>query len=342
MVESVVYGLTGVRGAVTMATVMTLPMTLDNGKVFGERSFVIFLAGGVILMSIVMPAIFLPMLAKRLPKSFHNETGQEAETMWKIDSKEILSEVQARKQITESAIEQLKKEGPEYTPLAANKLISDFYSVLYNLSIRNSDAQMVKKYRLFEKEMMRKSVEAEYNEIRQQLQQDHFSKRSLRTAYRQVLLKKKSLNKGISCYFYRILLLIHQQGYNFYIKNIASKKNRESLDGSSSYLIALEKLSNQAAIQVLQEEVCRLKQKNEYSEYKNIIISRSIYQYAYRQEYLKDVHQEFATDDYKKLYLQVLDSERKDVQHLIDIGKIDFEAAQQIRTSINYSETSLL
>ncbi|MCC3371549.1 Na+/H+ antiporter [Cohnella sp. REN36] len=56
--------LSGVRGAVTLAGAFTIPLVLDNGAPFPERSLVIFLAAFVILFSLIAASIFLPMLAK--------------------------------------------------------------------------------------------------------------------------------------------------------------------------------------------------------------------------------------------------------------------------------------
>lgn len=64
--------LSGVRGAVTLAGAFSIPMLLDNGEPFPERSLVIFLAAVVILMSLLAASIVLPLIAKR--KGVEDET----------------------------------------------------------------------------------------------------------------------------------------------------------------------------------------------------------------------------------------------------------------------------
>lgn len=59
---SLISSLVGVRGAVTMAGILSLPFFLDNGDPFPERSLILFLASGVILFTLVIATIFLPML----------------------------------------------------------------------------------------------------------------------------------------------------------------------------------------------------------------------------------------------------------------------------------------
>lgn len=58
--------LAGVRGAITLAGVLTLPLTLANGSAFPARDLAIFLAAGVIVVSLVAASILLPHLLKNL------------------------------------------------------------------------------------------------------------------------------------------------------------------------------------------------------------------------------------------------------------------------------------
>lgn len=50
----------GVRGAITLAGVMTLPLFLPDGNAFPARDLVIFLAAAVILLSLILATVVLP------------------------------------------------------------------------------------------------------------------------------------------------------------------------------------------------------------------------------------------------------------------------------------------
>ncbi|TDF92539.1 Na+/H+ antiporter [Paenibacillus piri] len=63
--------LSGVRGALTLAGTLTIPLFIDNGDPFPERSLVIFLSAFVIVLSLLAASIFLPLLAKN--KGMHSE-----------------------------------------------------------------------------------------------------------------------------------------------------------------------------------------------------------------------------------------------------------------------------
>ncbi|WP_395665536.1 Na+/H+ antiporter [Methylocella sp.] len=58
--------LAGARGAITLAGVMSLPLVLRDGSPFPARDLAIFLAAGVIIVSLAAAAIGLPFLMKGL------------------------------------------------------------------------------------------------------------------------------------------------------------------------------------------------------------------------------------------------------------------------------------
>lgn len=56
----------GVRGAITLAGVLTLPLMMRDGTAFPARDLAIFLAMGVIIVSLIAASIGLPMLLRGL------------------------------------------------------------------------------------------------------------------------------------------------------------------------------------------------------------------------------------------------------------------------------------
>jgi CPA1 family monovalent cation:H+ antiporter len=58
--------LAGVRGAITLAGVLTLPLTLYDGSAFPARDLAIFLAAGVIIVSLIAASLSLPYLLQGL------------------------------------------------------------------------------------------------------------------------------------------------------------------------------------------------------------------------------------------------------------------------------------
>jgi len=72
-----VMSVAGVRGALTLAGVLTLPLALEDGTPFPERDLTIFLAAGVIIMSLTASSILLPPLLRGL--ELPSDPGEEAE-----------------------------------------------------------------------------------------------------------------------------------------------------------------------------------------------------------------------------------------------------------------------
>jgi len=58
--------LAGVRGTITLAGVLTLPLTMKDGSAFPARDLAIFLAAGVIIVSLVAASFSLPFILKGL------------------------------------------------------------------------------------------------------------------------------------------------------------------------------------------------------------------------------------------------------------------------------------
>jgi monovalent cation/hydrogen antiporter len=67
----------GVRGALTMAGVMTLPLTLADGTPFPGRQLAILLASAVIVVSLVLASVALPRLLRGLEVPPETDAEQE-------------------------------------------------------------------------------------------------------------------------------------------------------------------------------------------------------------------------------------------------------------------------
>ena len=69
----------GVRGAITLAGVLTLPLTLLDGTAFPARDLTIFLAAGVIILSLTAASILLPRLLDGLHLPTESAANDESD-----------------------------------------------------------------------------------------------------------------------------------------------------------------------------------------------------------------------------------------------------------------------
>ena len=67
----------GIRGAVTLAAALSIPVHMRSGLPFPSRDLLIFLATGVILFTLVLGSIALPLLLRRMPAHEDTETQHE-------------------------------------------------------------------------------------------------------------------------------------------------------------------------------------------------------------------------------------------------------------------------
>jgi Na+/H+ antiporter len=109
----------GVRGALTMAGVMTLPLALPNGHPFPGRHLAILLASAVIIVSLVLASVMLPRLLRGL------EVPQEDETERQED--------RARHAAVTAAIEAVERAGREHAGTPHEELHANACGMVANL-----------------------------------------------------------------------------------------------------------------------------------------------------------------------------------------------------------------
>ncbi|MDR2031079.1 MAG: Na+/H+ antiporter [Azoarcus sp.] len=74
-----IMSLSGVRGAITLAGVLSLPLLLPDGQPFPARDVAIFLAAMVILISLIASSALLPRLLRGLKVAMPEESAGEQE-----------------------------------------------------------------------------------------------------------------------------------------------------------------------------------------------------------------------------------------------------------------------
>jgi CPA1 family monovalent cation:H+ antiporter len=104
-----IFSLAGARGAVTLASVMSIPLILDDGSAFPERDLIILLASGVIIVSLLITNFVMPLLAKRKTKEARSQDEQTA-----------------RAEIIQTVIARLLAEATEETRLATGIVINSY------------------------------------------------------------------------------------------------------------------------------------------------------------------------------------------------------------------------
>lgn len=129
-------GLSGVRGAISMAAVFSLPLTIRGGQPFPERALLLFVAAGIVILSLVMAAILLPILSPgsglfRSRGSSVNTADEAADATAKTGQTISLSQAQAYTyRVAITALESERRQDNQRAVLA---MINDYERRLQQL-----------------------------------------------------------------------------------------------------------------------------------------------------------------------------------------------------------------
>lgn len=105
---------TGMRGVVSLATALALPLTIADGSAFPHRDLIIFLAFAVILTTLILQGISLPWVMQRLTLSYNTDG--------------IYEQWQARKESAEEVMKVLTcmRTDPDIQSSALERIISHY------------------------------------------------------------------------------------------------------------------------------------------------------------------------------------------------------------------------
>ncbi|PQP88426.1 sodium:proton antiporter [Paenibacillus sp. AR247] len=114
--KALILSLSGVRGTITLASTMSLPLFLSDGTAFPARDLIIFLAAGVILWTLLASNCLLPLLLGK-----ETQTEQEEE------------EVQAKIEILRNVVNGLNELTTDQNRLAIAQIINTYTSRIKSL-----------------------------------------------------------------------------------------------------------------------------------------------------------------------------------------------------------------
>jgi CPA1 family monovalent cation:H+ antiporter len=80
----VVFGWSGIRGVVSMAAALAVPLTLGDNTPFPNRNLIIFLTFCVVIFTLVLLGLTLPWLIRRLKLPAYSPLAEEYETRMQV------------------------------------------------------------------------------------------------------------------------------------------------------------------------------------------------------------------------------------------------------------------
>ncbi|WP_026886009.1 Na+/H+ antiporter [Clostridium beijerinckii] len=313
--------LTGVRGTVTMAGVLSIPFFLDNGDAFPERSLILFLTAGVILFTLICATIFLPFLCKG-----------ELEEDKKIGDKNL---IEAKNKLLFAGIKAIESEINDKNEAVAYELIHEYKHISQNLRFEQTSNAVERNFNqqeMVEIQLIALKAERKYiNELmgKSEIDEQVFKALDKSLDYREeVFLRNPSQD---TMFLVRKLMRATKI---FYKK---SKKRKEIKLNNLKLVKDIQLKSFQAAIEVLEEYLRSHEGSNAAQDiilYYRTMINR------FKRNVVK--YNEESIKQKEELRIKAMDIERSAVRNMYESGEITREESNELRRYINYIESVIL
>ncbi|OAB43568.1 Na+/H+ antiporter [Paenibacillus antarcticus] len=319
---AVLTSLSGVRGAVTLAGAFSMPLVLQNGSPFPERDLIIFIAAGVILLTLIIASITLPLLSK-------SEKVAEEENP---DALQQASKIKVLK----AAIQGIRGEINEDNEAAALSVISDYKKKIEQLmgheALQNTDS----KSRELIFDIRLAGIQAERDEMERLLSKKEVTQ-EVADRFQEIIdqmeiLLSQRLKMRLLVSMFRIRRLILNMVHSEKTKLTDSQDPTESLKEVSI-------LTAKAAITAIHNRMnetnrdASLRVISQYNRTIERLSSRECKQFEEDEEFQK--HR-------VELQFKAIQIERDEVQDMFESGEISRGAANQLRQFINYLEAGML
>lgn len=312
--------LTGVRGAVTMAGVLSIPFFVESGAAFPERSLILFLAAGVILFTLIVATVFLPILSVR-----------ETEDGMSLNQLELS---EARQKLFLATTKAIRSRMNEENASASYELIDE-----YKLMFHQTDDQ-----RLNEKGSS--SYQQEMTRIR-------LIALRIERKYIYDVMNKAGMDEAVFETFETTL--DHREdalsnnarsGMKYLIGKVirAWKHMRRYRDKGDETRLAKIRLARDIQLNASRAALRKLEAYAKAYEKKEIM-DEVIADYKRMINKLKTRKSRFSErneEQKEELRIEVMDAQRAEIHEMFVSGKISGEQARELRRFVNYMEAVTL
>ncbi|MDW8800777.1 Na+/H+ antiporter [Clostridium sp. A1-XYC3] len=318
---ALVISLTGVRGTVTMAGVLSIPLFLASGEPFPEHSLILFLAAGVILFTLIVATIFLPILSK-------GETT-EGEVLSQIDLGE------AKRKLLLVAIKKIKLEIKEENESVAYELIDEYKIAFQKLqseqSITEEGAQL---YQQRMREIRLMALRAERKYIHEVMDKKGMDETVFETFEKSLDYREEALSNNVRS---EIMYLIRKMIRTWKRFNSRCYKDEETRLAKLRLGKDIQLKAFEAALKYLEEY--RREQEKSDIVYAVILDYRRMINRLKRRN---TAYNEKSEEQKEELRIKIMDMERSEIHRMYEAGEINRENAKELRRYVNYIESVIL
>jgi len=303
---AVIFSLAGARGTVTLASVMSIPLLLDNGAEFPERDLIILLASGVIVVSMLITNFILPLFVRRISEERLSDKEQAACS-----------------EIIQGVISRLKNEATDENRLATELVIRNY--VKRNAAERGGNFRY--KETQTEKEL-RTRVYLWMKENTAALIENGKTDKTLAEHFLGVIDTRTRKNKG-KAGFFRGLLMFFKHAVHF--------RHRAGIMDRSADFENLLVSNTQYALTKLNE----IKNEENAAAVEKLTAEFELISAVGRNHIKSDSRLSMEDSSVHALVERGFSIERELIQEMFEANRISRETAKEMRTSILTLETQL-
>lgn len=316
--SSLLTALSGVRGALTLAAAFSIPLTLADHRPFPERSLMLFICAGVILLTLVIASVLLPLLTRE----------KHADSAVVIDR-----EKEARLHMLQAGIRTVREEMTDENREEAVQLIYAYTKRLQQSQI--TDKNDMREFWEATIAIRKIGLTAERNVAEIWLKED---KASARVA-EQFL---SSLNKVemllTSRYKFKLLTKTIWRKWKHSLKKNEANETPMSPDHPNWDMYKALKL---AAIRAAIHEIQAVKPAPRQEILQAVIADYRAMEHFLQNDRVWSRRKQKLSSERRELELKAIQSERNEIQNMFEQGDIDRALASHLRMDVNYREANL-
>ncbi|AWK52847.1 Na+/H+ antiporter [Clostridium beijerinckii] len=315
--------LSGVRGAVTLATVLSIPLTLENGQEFPERTLILFLAVGVILTTLLIATFILPLFAKK-------DASEE------VNHLEALNKAQIKVWINTINKLKLETDNKKYIHMTIN----EYRYRINQLKSGNSYYKNWNRSNKEEKKWMILCYKKEIENTKKLLQEEKIDE-STAYAYEEITKKKIKLISSVENFSFTVkealvrisILILNIKKFKYILRGMENqKRSKQHLKA-----IAMKELHAINSEYIIEYVKSNITPENEETLKEIILYYQGVYLIS-----SKPMLEKINKYEKKKVEIKAMQLERNIIQSLFENGDITWNIASELRKNLNYIESDVL
>lgn len=314
--SSLITSLVGVRGTITMIGVLSIPFVTATSNVFPERSLIIFLAAGVILVTLIVATIFLPILNK-------------AESSGHVVNLDLNNEKQ---RMIMGAIQKIKSEKSEENASIVFELLNEYTLMLYLLQSKSKNEEEL---RLFKERLMMErlhSLKLERHYVKEYTKDHKVQLEVLKNIEKSIVVREKAVISGVQS-------VIRQRHYQ-----VLKNRRYARLSGQDlAHVLEMEDVVQKFTFEKVVADLERRATSSDQLE----VLNNMIYYYKrllHKKELPRKVEltQSILDEQKEILCLNALEEQRKEISKMFGDGAINTSEAKELRRFVNHMESVVL